>query len=101
MQDQGEVMRLIRMLKCRDINLRWKAARQLTECGESALEPLLRKIYDDDTGVRLLAIWVLGKIGSSQALGPLRTSSFDEDECIQEASLGAIDRISRRFSTAN
>jgi HEAT repeat protein len=86
---------LLHLLKHRDINTRWMAARNLVDLGDEAVEPLLKRMYDNDESVRMLAIWALGRIGNTKAIGALQRASYDDSETVQIASRGAIDRIQR------
>jgi HEAT repeat protein len=86
---------LLHLLRHRDINTRWMAARNLVDLGEDAVEPLLKRMYDNDESVRMLAIWALGRIGSIKAMGALQRAMYDDSETVQIASRGAIDRIQR------
>jgi FOG: HEAT repeat len=83
------------LLKHSDINTRWMAARNLVDFGDEAVDLLLKRIYDNDESVRMLAIWALGRIGNMKAIGALQRAAYDDSETVQIASRGAIDRIER------
>jgi HEAT repeat protein len=94
--DTANMDELVSLLSHRDTETRWKAACALGECGDAALEPLLKKLYDDDPNVRVLSIWALGKSGNPRALGYLERFVHDENLLIAMASEGAISRLSRK-----
>ncbi len=94
--DTANTDELVSLLSHRDTEIRWKAACALGECGDAALEPLLKKIYDDDPNVRVLSIWALGKSGNPRAAGHLERFVHDENFLIAMASEGAISRLSRK-----
>ena len=87
---------LLKLLYHRETDIRWRAARALCSCGQGAVEPLLRRLYDDDHNVRMLSIWTLGRIGDKRAIGPISRSLYDADFLIRTASEGALSRLSRK-----
>lgn len=93
--DQDKVEYLISLLRVSDIDTRWKAARTLADLGESALSPLLARIYDDDDNVRLLSIWALGRMGDRRVVESVLRFEHDDNYFVKMASEGAISRLSR------
>ncbi len=93
--DTTNIDELVTLLSHPETDIRWKAACALGACGEAALEPLLKKLYDDDPNVRVLSIWALGKSGNPEAAGYLERFLHDEDSLISMASEGAVSRLSR------
>jgi len=87
---------LIQDLNNRDINRRWEAARLLGEKGESAVDILVRKLYDDDEGIRTMALWALGRTGSRKALLHIERMLEDEAYFVRLAGEGALQRIQGR-----
>ena len=86
---------LVAHLKHRDIDMRWKAARLLGEMRGQGIDLLMKALYDDDRGVRLLAAWALGKTKDIRAADALIRASPDENSDVQLAIDGAIQRLSR------
>ncbi len=86
---------LIRDLRSPSVDLRWKAARSLGIKGEKAVDALIKNLYQDDPGTRLLAAWALGKTGSRRAIPYLERMLEDEDPCAQLAVECALERIHR------
>jgi HEAT repeat protein len=84
---------LIGLLSHRDVDTRWRAATALSREGQSAVDPLMRKLFDDDQNVRVLAIWALGKIGDSRAIGPISRAADGDQGPISLAAEGAMSRI--------
>lgn len=93
--DTTNIDDLVALLSHRETDVRWKAASALGARGDAALEPLLKKLYDDDPNVRVLSIWALGRTGSPEAAGYLERFVHDENSLIAIASEGAISRLSR------
>ena len=83
----------LHLLRHPDIDTRWKAAGTLCRCGQNAVEPLLKTIYTDDAGVRVLSIWALGRIGDSRAIPHLERFLHDGDPLVTIASEGALSRL--------
>jgi HEAT repeat protein len=93
--EQRPLEDLLSLLNHREMEVRWMAARVLSEHGADAVEPLLSRLYDDDSGVRVLSIWALGRIGDCRALVPISRTIHDEDALISMASEGALSRMLR------
>ena len=83
----------LHLLRHPDIETRWKAAGALCQCGDMAVDQLLRTIYADDAGVRVLSIWALGRIGDSRAIPHLERFLHDGDPLVTVASEGALSRL--------
>lgn len=94
--DTVNIDELVTLLSHHETDIRWKAACALGAYGDAAVEPLLRKLYDDDPGVRVLSIWALGRTGNREAAGHLRRFIHDDNFFIATASEGAISRLSRK-----
>lgn len=92
---QDQVEDLISLLRDSDIDIRWKAARALAELGDSALYPLLSRVYDDNDNVRLLSIWALGRMGDLRATETVSRFKNDDNHFVKMATEGAISRLSR------
>ncbi len=91
-----DIARLAGLLRHQEIDKRWEAASALSRCGSEALKPLIRNLYDDDTGVRMLSIWALGRMGNEQALTHIMHTLHDEDPVIRLAGEGALSRLMRK-----
>jgi HEAT repeat protein len=75
--------------------MRWKAARLLGEMRGRGVDLLMKALYDDDRGVRLLAAWALGKTGDIRAADALIRATPDDNDDVQLAIDAAIQRLSR------
>lgn len=84
---------LLRLLADPDIDVRWRAAITLSRQGPEAVEPLMRKLFEDDRNVRILAIWALGRLGDSRAVPSISRALEDESEPVRLAAEGALSRI--------
>jgi HEAT repeat protein len=93
--DKKPVNELLPLLRHKEVETRWKAARALGVAGTVAVEPLLSQIYDDDPAVRILSIWALGRIRDKRAVEPITRSLHDENFIIRMASEGALSRITK------
>lgn len=93
--DRGheEIQSLIRDLNNPIVDRRWKAARSLAESGEKAVDALIKNLYSDNPGARLLAAWALGNTGSVRAIPYLERMLDDEDPCARLAIECALQRI--------
>ena len=60
---------------------------------EDALPQLMRMIDDDDTEVRLAAIWALGQIGGKPAAEALNQVLQSKDPAMVEAAQEAMQEI--------
>jgi HEAT repeat protein len=95
--DTTNIDELVKLLSHRETEVRWRAAYALGKHGDAALEPLLKKVYDDDPNVRVLSIWALGKSGNPQAVSHLEQFLHDENFLVAMASEGAISRLSLKI----
>lgn len=86
---------LIRNLTAPGINTRWRAARMLSASGDTAVDALIKCLYSNDTGCRILAAWALGNIGSRKALPFLERLSEDEEPDVRLAGECAREKIIR------
>lgn len=93
--DKMPVNELLSLMRHREVEIRWKAARALGGAGTGAVEPLLSQLYDDDPGVRILTIWALGRIRDNRAVEPITRSLHDENFIVRMASEGALSRITQ------
>jgi HEAT repeat protein len=84
---------LLSLLSESNIDTRWKAAAALGRAGSQAVDPLLKKLFDDDENVRVLAIWALGRIGDSRAIAPITRSADGDLGPVALAAEGALSRI--------
>ncbi len=92
---EEEIQNLIRDLNNPVVDRRWNAARSLGERGEKAVDALIKSLYSDNPGARLLAAWALGNTRSRRALPYLERMLDDEDPCAQLAIECAVQRITR------
>ncbi len=78
-----------------DDNVARKAADALIAIGAASVPPATEKLNSTNTGVRRLAVFVLGKLGpaASPALGELRKRLQDEDQEVRQLAELAIQRI--------
>lgn len=84
---------LVTFLKQGNIDVRWRTARILGSMGSQSCDPLVKALYDDDNGVRLLAAWALGKTGEPRAIAALLRASPDDDNLVQLAIDCALERL--------
>ncbi len=89
-QEPGD---LVASLKHSDIDVRWRAARILGAMGGLACDLLMKLLYDDDKGVRILAAWALGRTGDPRATDALMRACPDDDDLVQLAIDCAIERL--------
>lgn len=90
-----DIQNLIQELNSPIIDRRWKAARSLSENGEKAVDALIKSLYSDNPGARLLAAWALGNTGNVRAVPYLERMLDDEDPCARLAIECALQRITR------
>lgn len=84
---------LLALLSESNIDTRWRAAAALSRAGSRAVDPLLKKLFDDDENVRILAIWALGRIGDSRAIAPISRSADGDRGPLALAAEGALSRM--------
>jgi HEAT repeat protein len=84
---------LLTLLSESNIDSRWRAAAALGRAGSQAVDPLLKKLFDDDENVRVLAIWALGRIGDSRAIDPIARTADCDSGPVALAAEGALSRI--------
>lgn len=87
---------LVRQLQHGEIDRRWHAARILGEQGETSVDYLLVLLYNDDPGVRILALWALGRTRSVRAVTQIKRMLEDEEPDVRIAGEGALQRICGR-----
>ncbi|KQC04186.1 MAG: hypothetical protein APR53_03745 [Methanoculleus sp. SDB] len=77
---------------------RWGAAEALGRMrDERAVEPLIKRLHDDDWRVRLKAAWSLGQIGDPRALPHLRRLMKDRSEAVADMAGEAVRGIQTRM----
>lgn len=86
---------LVALLSESNIDARWRAAAVLSRAGAKAVDPLMKKLFDDDENVRVLAIWALGRIGDSRALASIARSADNDQGPIALAAEGAMSRLKK------
>ncbi|MCQ8894319.1 MAG: HEAT repeat domain-containing protein [Methanolinea sp.] len=91
-----EVNDLLECLQSPVVDTRWRAARSLSEKGDDAVDILIKGLYHDDPGVRVLAAWALGNTGSRRAIPYLERMLEDTDPCAQLAIECALQKIKWR-----
>jgi HEAT repeat protein len=84
---------LLTLFRDKEIDTQWRAAWEVGKYGQEAVEPLLKRLYDNDRNIRILSIWALGRIGDDRAVAPILRSLNDEDALIQLACEGALSRL--------
>ena len=94
-ETEYSIQDLIGLLEHSDIESRWRAATALSRIGHTAVDPLLKKMFDDDPNVRVLAIWALGKIGDCRAYEPVCRSAEEETGFVRLAAEGALSRLKK------
>lgn len=81
-------------LKNQNPAMRYEAAHAAGEMSlEDALPQLVRMVDDEDTEVRLAAIWALGQIGGKPAAEALNYVLQGKDQVMREAAQEAIQEI--------
>ncbi len=81
-------------LKSERAEMRYEAAHAAGEMTlEDALPQLARMVDDDDTEVRLAAVWALGQIGGNPAAEALNYVIQGKDPVMQEAAREALQEI--------
>jgi HEAT repeat protein len=93
--DNPSMNELLTLFRDKEIDTRWRAAREMSTFGPKAVEPLLMQLYDKDRDVRILSVWALGRIGDERAIEPISRSLNDENALIQMACEGALSRLTR------
>jgi len=73
--------------------VRKAAAEALVKIGEPAVEPLLKKLCDEEYNVREAAAEALGNIGDTKAVGPLIKRLDDKAWCVRRAAAEALGNI--------
>src|SRR5262249_50704292 len=58
-----------------------------------AVEPLIKATRDDAAGVRANAVWALGRIGDTRAVGPATTTLTDRSPLVRRASAGTLGHL--------
>jgi len=91
--DTRAVDPLARALRDPDVDLRCHAGGALSKMGGSAVEPLVRVMYNADKNARIIAAGILGDIRDSSSVEPLIATLADEDDDIRGAAAGALVQI--------
>ncbi|MDH7510963.1 MAG: HEAT repeat domain-containing protein [Methanolinea sp.] len=89
---------LLRDLTAAGINVRWRAARMISTRGTDAVDALIRCLYSNDAGCRLLAAWALGNIGDRKAIPFLERLAEDDEPDVRLAGECAMEKIMRMSS---
>ncbi len=69
---------------------------KLVKIGDSAVEPLILALKDDDKTVRQKAAWALGKIGDARAIKPLKQARGDTYDIVKATAIEALNEIKLR-----
>ncbi|PZR99699.1 MAG: hypothetical protein DLM69_07120 [Candidatus Chloroheliales bacterium] len=71
--------------------MRYEAARAAGELSDRrAIPQLLELLRDNDTEVKLAAIWALGQVGGAAATTALKRVAQSDDEAISDAAQDAL-----------
>ena len=81
---------LIACLEDGEDEVRWEAADALVEIGRPAMESLLRMVDRGSGLAKSEAIGVLGRLGDSQAIGPIIENLRDDDKRVRWAASKAL-----------
>lgn len=92
-QSSNELEQRLVELRDPDWNVRHVAARELVELGESAVEPLILLLEEDDTYLRGAAAKALGAIGNAAAVKPLVGLFDDENGAVRQEAVRALGLI--------
>jgi HEAT repeat protein len=65
----------------------------LQRLGEHAREPMLAALNNPDLDVRLRAVWLLGNIGTREAVGPIIRILSDDNPACREEAVRALGKI--------
>lgn len=85
---------LLQRLTAADSALRMTAALGLGLAEpRQALEPLIRATRDDAAGVRANAVWALGRIGDTRAVGAASTALADRSPMVRQAAAGTLGHL--------
>jgi len=94
LQEKKNVKGLIKALRHKDSDVRWRAAKALGEIGDKrAVEPLIQALKDKDRDVRKEAVWTLGRIGDKRAVEPLIQALKDEYWDVRERAAKTLVKI--------
>jgi DNA excision repair protein ERCC-2 len=95
--DADPIGSMIARLKSSNPSVRWKAAMDLGNTGNSrAVESLIRALDDTNQKVVLNALWSLTEIGDLRALDPLQQLTRHRIAAVRDAAKVAIKRIYKR-----
>jgi len=86
---------LLALLSESNIDTRWRAAAALSRAGPQAVDPLMKKLFDDDENVRVLAIWALGRLGDKRAIDQIARYAEIDKGPVTLAAEGALSRMRR------
>jgi HEAT repeat protein len=67
----------------------------LSARGNDAVDLLIKCLYSNDTGCRILAAWALGNIGNRKALPYLERLAEDDEPDVRLAGECAMEKIVR------
>jgi HEAT repeat protein len=88
------VQPLTAVLKDKDDEVRWAAAKALLQIGDTrAVGPLIAALQDSDCSVREAAVDALGQIGGARAIEHLVAALKDEDGDVRQAAAHALAQI--------
>ena len=95
MLDEDNINRLIESLKDEDPHLRIFTINSIVDNKdrEEAIPILIRLLYDEESSVRSRAAWVLGKIGSLEAMNELLELITDQNKDVRKSVIRALGDI--------
>jgi len=91
----NRIKTLIEKLKSSDKEKQNYAIKSLVKAGESAVDPLILALKDENSTTREMAARTLGEIGSERAVEPLIVLLGDLYPSVQEASVKALVRTGK------
>lgn len=99
MKAEKDVEGLIKALKDKDWDVRFRGALALEEMGEPVVESLIQALKEDkDEDVRGRAAAALGFIKDARAVEPLTKALEDKDKGVREAAKWALEKIEAKES---
>ena len=94
LKEKSNIKGLIKALGYeKDDGVRDEAAEALKQIGNPAVEMLIVFLKDDKNLLRIGSARVLGAIGNSQAIGPLKITLDDGEKDIRQAAAKALDKL--------
>lgn len=99
--DNDSIKGLISKFADKDEQIQQYAMVSVVNIGESAVEPLIQSLKDQDSNIRICSAIVLGKIGDKRAIEPVKQLLNDSNDSVKTEAMAAYNELIKNVNINN